>query len=81
MVKLVGVGVTPCSEIFKWEMNYLVLLKEEGSYTPFQNHGEIKTTVQVIWFRHLISFWFPHLKCLSPRRLHPGAADKGLVTN
>ena len=28
-----------------------------GGHTPFQNHGVRETTVQVSWFRPLISFW------------------------
>ncbi len=50
-------GVTPCSKIIVGDELPCTFDGGCWGHTPFQNHGEIKTTVQVIWFRLLISFW------------------------
>ncbi len=49
-------GVTPCSEVIVGDE--LPFTFERGGSHPIPKLWcEIKTTVQLIWFRHLISFW------------------------
>ncbi len=52
-------GVTPCSEILFLDENPFTFhgFGGGGSHPIPKLWCEIKTTVQVIWFRHLISFW------------------------
>ena len=41
----------------KWEIEGLIQLVKGGGSHPIPKSCEIETTVKVIWFHHLISFW------------------------